>query len=176
MTTTNLGMALPTVGADADAWGTELNTALTVIDTYVGLPSFFANRNGVNQTGLTATAINKISFNNVLRNDGSYYDGTTNFRFTPLLAGLYRVTLAVVAASSATETCQAIIYKNGADAFEGPYMSGVSSASFNSQMSVDITMNGSTDYLEGNVYLPSGVTTLVGGIKSTFFSAYRIRP
>jgi hypothetical protein len=32
MTTTNLGMTLPTVGADQDTWGDELNAALGVID------------------------------------------------------------------------------------------------------------------------------------------------
>lgn len=33
MPTTNLGLTLPTDGADLDTWGTELNTALTAIDT-----------------------------------------------------------------------------------------------------------------------------------------------
>lgn len=36
MTTANLGMTLPTVGADADAWGGELNTDLGLIDTFAG--------------------------------------------------------------------------------------------------------------------------------------------
>lgn len=36
MTTANLGMTLPTVGADADTWGGELNTDLGLIDTFAG--------------------------------------------------------------------------------------------------------------------------------------------
>lgn len=32
MTTTNLGMTKPIVGADADNWGTELNANLDLID------------------------------------------------------------------------------------------------------------------------------------------------
>jgi hypothetical protein len=36
MTTTNLGMTLPTVGADADTWGNELNTDLGLIDAFAG--------------------------------------------------------------------------------------------------------------------------------------------
>jgi hypothetical protein len=39
MTTTNLGMTIPTVGADADAWGNYLNTNLGLIDA-----AFTANR------------------------------------------------------------------------------------------------------------------------------------
>lgn len=36
MTTPNLGLTLPTVGADADTWGGTNNTALTAIDTFAG--------------------------------------------------------------------------------------------------------------------------------------------
>lgn len=34
MTTTNLGMTVPTIGGDSDAWGGELNTNLALIDTF----------------------------------------------------------------------------------------------------------------------------------------------
>src|SRR5258706_16449805 len=34
MTTTNLGMTIPTVGADADTWGNELNANLNIIDAF----------------------------------------------------------------------------------------------------------------------------------------------
>src|SRR5258706_14415154 len=34
MTTTNLGMTIPTVGAEADTWGNELNANLNIIDAF----------------------------------------------------------------------------------------------------------------------------------------------
>lgn len=34
MTTANLGLTVPTVGADADNWGNDLNTDLALIDTF----------------------------------------------------------------------------------------------------------------------------------------------
>src|ERR1700742_2604485 len=36
MTTTNLGMTLPTVGAHTDNWGNDLNTDLGLIDAFAG--------------------------------------------------------------------------------------------------------------------------------------------
>jgi hypothetical protein len=36
MTTTNLGMTIPTVGADTDNWGNELNNNLGLIDAFAG--------------------------------------------------------------------------------------------------------------------------------------------
>ena len=36
MTTTNLGMTVPTVGADTDNWGTDLNNDLGLIDAFAG--------------------------------------------------------------------------------------------------------------------------------------------
>jgi hypothetical protein len=36
MTTTNLGMTIPTVGADTDNWGNDLNTDLGLIDAFAG--------------------------------------------------------------------------------------------------------------------------------------------
>ncbi|HEY2009524.1 MAG TPA: tail fiber domain-containing protein [Rhizomicrobium sp.] len=36
MTTTNLGMTVPTVGADTDNWGNDLNTDLGLIDAFAG--------------------------------------------------------------------------------------------------------------------------------------------
>jgi hypothetical protein len=52
MTTTNLGMTLPTVGADADTWGNELNTGLGLIDAAFAPVRY---RNFTNATTFTAT-------------------------------------------------------------------------------------------------------------------------
>lgn len=41
-TTTNLGMTLPTVGADSDAWGDLLDAALNIIDAYLAPGQFKA--------------------------------------------------------------------------------------------------------------------------------------
>ena len=61
MTTPNLGMTLPTVGADDDAWGTELNTCLTIIDDFAGVVETY-NHNSASGVALTtATTANIVS-------------------------------------------------------------------------------------------------------------------
>lgn len=55
-TTVNLGLTLPTVGGDTDAWGTELNTNLTIIDT-----NCFSPNNPVVSSAITING--DLSFN-----------------------------------------------------------------------------------------------------------------
>jgi hypothetical protein len=83
------------------------------------------------------------------------FDSTTNYRFTPTIAGYYQIN-----ASSTFTTALGIngssIYKNG-----GAYAGNVgvsSSAGYTASVSALIYMNGSTDYLELYVYQSSGST------------------
>jgi hypothetical protein len=55
MATTYFGWTLPTVGADADAWGTLLNAVFTSQDTVFAAP---ANTIKGNNTGSTAAPVN----------------------------------------------------------------------------------------------------------------------
>lgn len=138
---------------------------------------FIANRNGVNQT-LTAGVATKIQFNNVLRNDGSYYDGVTNFRFTPP-PGVYRVLLLTGQSSGSLNECpQPIIYKNGVGIAEGQYFPvNALGSSLTARLAVltDVACNG-TDYIEFYQYSPAaGSATLNGSTIYTQASAYKIR-
>src|SRR6185312_9972680 len=51
--TTNLNMTLPTIGADLDNWGTELNANLGIIDTFATLPTRQVLTSGTNATYTT---------------------------------------------------------------------------------------------------------------------------
>lgn len=76
MTTPNLGMTLPVVGADADTWGTELNTALTVVDTFAGTVK-------ISDTALEAElSDNTFLINRLQKTSGIPQSATTDvFRF-----------------------------------------------------------------------------------------------
>lgn len=143
----------------------------------VGVIGFIANRNGINQTGMTGGAAAKVALNNIIRNDGGYYDGVTNYRFTPP-PGVYRVTVSIGSlAGTSNETGQAYIEKSGTIVAESIYFNGGAlSASVNtiSIVTADIPCDG-TEYLEAFAYVPTGATAIQGGATKTFFSAYKIR-
>lgn len=136
---------------------------------------FVGDRNGTNQTGLTAGANNKISFTNKVKDANGWFDAVTNFRYTPLIAGTYLVALNVKSLNGTSgETCQAIIFKNGSSVKVGPYFNVSSASAYWSQIVAAVPMNGSTDYLEFYVYLPATITTLDGTPSVTNAQVYRI--
>lgn len=162
---------------DASA-GVHGSVTLTALQTLIGglRGTFSAYRSG-NQTGLTAGAYNKVSLNAENFDIDSWFDSTTNFRFTPLVAGKYFFCANGSANDTVTDTPQASIYKNGSRAIYGSYYGGVGSTGFNvtSVCSGIVDMNGSSDYVELYVYLPATITQVNGSSNDfTTMSGFRI--
>ena len=109
---------------------------------------------GAGQTISTATDT-KIQFATKIFDTNNYYDATTNYRFTPLIAGYYQITVCVRDGSSAiTGSIRVNIWKNG-----GAVSTFISANSSNGASAITtqlIYMNGSTDYVEGYIYQNSG--------------------
>ncbi|ERF85435.1 hypothetical protein JQ559_01040 [Bradyrhizobium viridifuturi] len=138
---------------------------------------FIVDRNGTDQTGLTAAAYNKITWTNKPVDNETWFDTSTG-RYTPQTAGTYLFVLdcSTATGTSLTESCQPSLYKNGARIKNGAYtaVSNGMSADANKLLVCAVPMNGSTDYVEAYVYLPNGVTTLFGAAASTHFQGFRI--
>ncbi|QOZ68893.1 hypothetical protein [Bradyrhizobium arachidis] len=133
---------------------------------------FYADRNGVDQTGLTANSYNKITFNNETKDANGWYDPATA-RFTPQLAGYYAFQMSVNGNNGSGGTSvQAAIYKNGSLARAGNY--SATGSNNNSNLACSIPMNGTTDYIEGWAFLPTGVTSILGPVTQTFLTGYRV--
>ena len=131
----------------------------------------------VYQTGSqTASSGNtKIILNTKIFDTANAFDATTNYRFTPQIAGYYQVSGGVAIASASNSAwLQLEFYKNGS-----LFLNGSASIGFNSSLYPQSTgsgliyMNGSTDYLELYVYSSGG--SIGNSPSATFFQGCLVR-
>jgi hypothetical protein len=139
-------------------------------------PAFSVYSNA-SQTVTSATDT-KVALNLENFDTNNNFDSTTNYRFTPTVAGYYQISGAIYGGStSAIYAASAIIFKNGTPVAYGSstVTSGAQSAQ-NSTVIYLVYMNGSTDYLElyGNV-TGAGVTSIVGDPALTYMTGFLAR-
>lgn len=128
-------------------------------------PLFRAYRS-TTQTPTNATYV-KIQFNTESFDTNSCYDPTTNYRFTPNVAGYYLATIRLGWTTEAS-TGYCAFYKNGTNVSIGGRGTGfVQSQDF-------FYMNGTTDYLEAYVYTESNAS-IGGNSDGSFFGACWVR-
>ena len=110
-------------------------------------PAFSAYRSGPNQSLTTAT-FTKVQLNTEDFDTNSNFDSTTNYRFTPTVAGYYQISGSVGLTGTNTRILCSI-YKNGS-----AYFRGIDASVNISQVNVSglVYFNGSTDYIELYVY------------------------
>jgi hypothetical protein len=132
---------------------------------------------------ITSGAFVKLNINTEVFDTDNCYDNSTNYRFTPTVAGKYMVyaQLRAEAGTAQYDLGGTFIYKNGTAyasfGFKHQDNNLTSKASPNGNIVID--MNGSSDYLEvyGYVNDSSGNPTVRGTINTynpTYFGAYRI--
>ena len=160
-TSTDRTLTLP------DNTGTFLTTATAGVP--IGGPAFSAY-SGAAQS-ISASTNTKLQCNTEEFDTNSNYDNTTNYRFTPSVAGYYQVSAAVTWTTAVAVTA-ITIYKNGAS-FKTLQFSN--NATVNTAGgSALIYLNGATDYVE--IYVSSGFSNTVSTSNSgTYFQAALIR-
>jgi len=101
----------------------------------------------------------KVSYNDEQYDIGGYYDHTTNYRYTPLVAGKYLIVARayITYGSEATENIRMSIYKNGSDYTKYNDYAGNTTSYGSVQLVSLIDMNGSSDYLE--IYVRQNTST-----------------
>lgn len=125
-----------------------------------------------NQT-ITTNTVTKITLDTESYDVGSCFDSSTNYRYTPNIAGKYLVTCQMhIETKTATPGIQIIyIYKNGAEYSRGDYRFNTGAAETSVGFSDTVSMNGSTDYLEIYCFhLYTTSATLFGAASYTFAS------
>lgn len=151
---------------------TVMTITSTGVTTQVGAPAFSAY--GTAKQSLANNTLTKINFNTKAFDTATCYD-TTNYRFTPNVAGYYQVNAEIGSTPNASGVIAIYLYKNGS-----LYSRGASTP--NSSQGPDVTLsslislNGTTDYIEIYGYQNSGGALSVGSDASTYpFSAFLAR-
>lgn len=179
-TSGSIAIAAPLVaGSNTLTLPASTGTVLTSVSPASDLPSsikgpaFSAYK--FNSQTINAGALTKIQIDTELFDTNSNFDNSTNYRFTPTVAGYYQVNAAVNFGTARTLVI-ASIYKNGSRGLGGETtFAGAISAGTSLVVSNIVQMNGSSDYLELYAYSDSGNNAISTGINSTYFSAAMIR-
>jgi hypothetical protein len=126
-------------------------------------PSFGVKLSGV-QT-VTANTWTKVTFNSEDWDTDSCFDSSTNYRFTPTVAGYYQFNLNLMSSGST----QGAFYKNGSNG--RLIVNNVLNAP--AAGSTIFYLNGSSDYVEA--YVNSTGTTIYNSANEVYFSGSMIR-
>jgi len=143
-------------------------------------PSFRAY-GSANQSSLASNSTTKIQLNTKTGSGGwdtaSCFDATTNYRFTPNVAGYYSCSCAAALTGGANNLSnhKLYFYKNGS-IYSTPWTGSFSTGLISINGSDVIYCDGSTDYIEFYVSSASGGTyTITAGTTLTYATATLIR-
>ena len=155
------GQVLSTNGSGALSWVDRMTAAG---------PAFSATANA--GATITSSTFTKVAFQVEEFDTASCYDNTTNYRFTPNVAGYYQITARTQFTSNAgTSETMLVIYKNGAEARRG------NAGSIGISVSAIVYLNGSSDYVEIYVLQATGGSVgITGASNYAYFQAALIRP
>jgi len=162
------------IGNTTDPGASNLSVTGNVTAYNLQGPAFSAYQSASSQA-ITNASFTKVVLDATEFNINSNFDNTTNYRFTPTVAGYYQVSGHCTFGTGAT-TSEALItiYKNGVRFKDGLDYIPVSGYGF--LVSALIYFNGSTDYVELYVYQSSGGNkSLSNNAYSTYFQAVMVR-
>ncbi len=164
-----------TLGANGDTIGLATGASQTLA---VNTPAFRAERSS--SQSISNATNTKIQFNDENFDTDNCYDNTTNYRFTPNVAGKYFVYAQISSYGGATDALKEVnpaIRRNGSNVSRSS-IGWVSATDYfhvaTSYLSAVVDMNGTTDYVEVFQYADATSTPNVQGSGFSYFGAYRI--
>ena len=166
-----------TIGESGDT--ITLPSTSTLTNFPENTPAFEAVR--TSDQSITDATQTKVEFTVKNFDTDNYYDNTTNYRFTPLIAGKYYVYASIqseAGGDSDLRRTQISIYKNGSKLRESQWLQNTYRARQQTPyVAGTIDMNGTTDYLEIYAYIDdnSGNPVINGSsVQQNYFGAYKI--
>ena len=151
---------------------TVMTITSTGVTTQVGAPAFSAYL-GSNQS-ITSGVFTKIQCNTEAFDTNNNYDNTTNYRFTPTVAGYYQIN-GKFASTVSTTLLVISIYKNGSEFIRGGDNRVSQNAGSSVQVNALVYMNGTTDYLELYGYIAGTSPAFQSAQSDTYFQAFLAR-
>lgn len=160
-----------TVAAPAVA-GTNTLTLPTLTQTLNVMGPAFSAYQSISQSWGVG-AFTKVQLQTEEFDTNNNFDNTTNYRFTPTVAGYYQINGAAYSNGVGGQTVS--IYKNGSEYKRGS-MAANATITYVSVVSAIVYFNGSTDYVELYYYQNgAGTTTSITGQSSTYFNGCFLR-
>jgi len=137
-------------------------------------PAYFSASLSANSSALSSGVFTKVQFDSELADASGWYDNATNFRFTPLVAGKYRISGCVQGGGTTVSEIDVDIRKNGST--YSRTLNLASGPATSTCINHIVAFNGSTDFVElfGNV-TGTGTLNFLGGtapIRSWFEGQY----
>jgi hypothetical protein len=186
--TTNIetitGSGTLTIGQSGETISVPTGATLTVPSGGLSGQNYpaFEAYGSADQTGVADNVFTKVQYNTEVFDTDSMYDNSTNYRFTPTVAGKYFVYAGLNLVSEGAYkifSSNISIYKNGS-AYKSKAQTEQQSSNFPNARSyfigANIEFNGSTDYVE--IFAKSNVTSGTVEIEidpiKGIFGAYRI--
>jgi hypothetical protein len=154
---------LPGYGSTAQDWQKyhkELRRTLDrddsrAINQALNIPAFRVNRTA-DQTGVATATETRIAFTTAAIDTHSFFDVTTNYRYTPKVAGIYLFAVVARWNYAAANTHFVKIYQNGVEAAVGLDYFTVGATGPTLRAQTLLVMNGGTDYVDFFCYQNSG--------------------
>jgi hypothetical protein len=138
---------------------TTSGTVLTSASSQVTGPAFSAFKVGSSNTGFSNSTATKVILDGETFDTANCFDSTTNYRFTPTVAGYYQIQGCVATnwLTSQFSFYSVSIYKNGSEYVRSALNASATLANYPSlNVSSVIYFNGSTDYVELYVFSNGG--------------------
>ena len=124
---------------------------------------------------MTSGVFTKVQLNAKFFDTNNNFDLTTNYRFTPTVAGYYQISCGITANTSSVPTrvfCN--IYKNGSLYLSGSDFATINGGT-NSNASILIQLNGTTDYVELYAYIAATSAIIGGNSTVTYMTGVLVR-
>jgi hypothetical protein len=128
-----------------------------------------------NNTAIANLTATKIPCNIEEFDTNSNYDNTTNYRFTPTVAGYYQVNgrFAITGASSTLLIID--VFKNGSAIKRGVDLRSTQTSGAGVSVNCLVYLNGSSDYIEIYAVVDGTSVFIEGASTATYFQAAMVR-